>query len=236
MHRFVIGIVIPLFVPLSVAAQDAPEDEARARIHFEAGRSYFEEGAYEQAADEFQRAHALSGHAELLMNTASSLERLGRWAEAADLMERYLADADQVDNRPALERRIENLRRRAAGEVGVTDEGGGISGRTLGAAISFGVGGAGLALFGVLGALALAEHASLEDGCGATTSCGDAEVSGLRALNLGADIGLGVAALGAIAGVLVLLLVSDDNGSDDVAGVSPWFAPDGAGVTVRGAL
>jgi hypothetical protein len=30
MHRFVIGIVIPLFVPLSVAAQDAPEDEARA--------------------------------------------------------------------------------------------------------------------------------------------------------------------------------------------------------------
>lgn len=244
------------WVTTPALAQDAAEgdEDRRGRIHFEAGRSYFTEGDYERAEEEFRRAHELSGHPELLMNIANSLERLGRWDEAADFMERFASEAEDVSDRPSLERRIENLRRRARGEAveveddidpvqddpdaaDAADEGGG-SAKILGASISFGLAGAGLVTFAILGGLAVAERGSLEDGCGMTTSCNDDDVSGLRALSLGADIGLIVAGVGAVAGLLVLLLVdgSDNEAEATSARIAPWFGPTGGGVAVEGAL
>ena len=141
-------------------------DDRRARIHFESGRQYFDEGEYERAVEEFTRAYELSHRPPLLMNIASGLERLGRYGEAADRMQAYHDQAeDTVPTRDVLLRRIANLRERAAraeaeaqadvrnpenpadpepGELPPPAPASRSNGRILGAAISFGVAGAGL--------------------------------------------------------------------------------------------
>ena len=110
---------IPFFVACLVSsagtahAQDSTDDE-RARLHFSAGRSYYEEGNYEQALVEFQRAYDLSHRDVLLVNIANAQERLGQWREASATLERFVASLPEGDEqRPTLSRRIENLRSRA---------------------------------------------------------------------------------------------------------------------------
>ena len=253
MRPFSIWLLASVLGSGSALAQDvSPDDDERARIHFESGRTYFEDGAYERAEAEFRDAYELSHRPELLMNEASALERLGRWVEAADLMQRFLDEADDVPNRSALERRIANLRARASreaasssgdgsgngtdgGDPGVAPPEPSGNGRTIGAAVAFGAAGAGVVAFAVLGGLALAERSSLENGCGAARACTDDEVSGLRGLALGADIGLVVAGVGAIAGVLVLLLVSNGEEAPATA-LAPWVAPGGGGLAIAGRL
>jgi hypothetical protein len=226
-----------LLMGSSASAQEVdPEVDERARVHFESGRVHFEDGAYERAEEEFRSAYQLSHRPELLMNIATSVERLGRYAEAADLIEQFLADAADVPNRESLERRVANLRARAAGtadDVQPVEErvasADGTSVRTIGAIAAFGVAGAGVATFAILGGLALAERGGLEDGCGMDSTCGDDEVGGLRGLSLGADISLVVAGVAAVTGVLVLLLVKD-GASPEHAALAPWVGTDGAGV------
>lgn len=229
------------------------EDDRRARIHFESGRQYFDEGEYERAVDEFTRAFELSHRPPLLMNIANAQERLGRYTEAADLMQQYHDQAEEtVPTRDVLARRIANLRARADRvatgqpdpdplEPDVThpdtvepEASGG--GRTLGAVISFGLAGVGLVTAGVLGGLALAERNSVADGCGTTRSCTSSDVSKMDGLALGADIGLALAVAGAVAGVLVLVLVDGDDASDAQASVTPWLGREAAGAVLRGSF
>lgn len=96
----------------TVAAQ---ADDARARLHFDAGTSYFEQARYQDALDEWQEAYRLSGRALLLLNIANAQERMGDPGEAADTLERYLhSGEDEAEtNRATLEIRIQNLRQLA---------------------------------------------------------------------------------------------------------------------------
>lgn len=88
-------------------------DDTRARTHFQSGRSYYEEGAYDRAFDEFSRAHELSGRPEMLVNMANSLERLGRPQDAADLLKKFLELRPDAPAKAMLTRRVENLERLA---------------------------------------------------------------------------------------------------------------------------
>lgn len=93
-------------------AQDS--DDERAHTHFTAGRSYFEEGNYEQALAEFQHAYELSHRDVLLVNVANCQERLGQWRDAAQTLDTYLASmAPDAAERGSMERRIQALRDRA---------------------------------------------------------------------------------------------------------------------------
>lgn len=244
------AVVLASSVAAASAQTPTAEEDERARLHFESGRAYFEEGSYERAIPEFSSAYELSHRHELLMNIASSLERLGRYGEAADYMDCYLAEAGDIDNRDALERRVANLRARGAtsgaddgerhtdGGPGRAADGqsGGSDGPTIGAAVSFGIAGAGVAAFAILGSLALGERSSLENSCAPT--CDDSDVSGLRALALGADVGLVVAGVGALAGLAVLLFVSDESteSAPSATAVAPWVTAEGAGVAIGGEL
>ncbi len=252
------------------ATTEREDDDRRARVHFESGRQYFDEGEYERAVEEFSRAYELSGRPALLMNVASGLERLGRYREAADRMQAYYDQAeDTVPTRDVLARRIANLRERAASAEAAAREPSdapapsssldasgapaptsspdpssgpppveaGVErgrGRLLGAGISFGVAGAGLVAFGVLGGLALAERNAIEGGCGATRSCSSREVSRLDGLALGADLGLAVAAAGVVAGVLVLVWMAPEDRDEARAVVVPFLGGEGGGALVRG--
>jgi len=101
-------------------AQEAaldPDRRAEAQAHFEAGTAAFDTGDYARAAAEFRRAHALTGHPDLLFNVYSALERGGVLVEAAEALERYLEEGDfEPDRRDALSARLARLEARVAEE------------------------------------------------------------------------------------------------------------------------
>jgi tetratricopeptide (TPR) repeat protein len=227
-------------------AQEMTADDLRARTHFEAGRSYFEEGAYDRARDEFQRAYDLSRRPQLLLNLATTHERLGNYQQAINAIREYIQRVPDDPNRATLERRAQNLERlerdRRAG-VQVTTEtttttitqasGGGGDGLMAGAIASYAVAGAGLVVMSIFGGLALSEDSALRSGCGATASCTPEQVANADTFALVSDIGMGVAIAGAATGTVLLILGLGSSGSSDQAVVAPWVAPEGGGVSTR---
>lgn len=240
-------------VPLSAHAQDS--DDARARTHFEAGRLHFEEGAYDRARDEFARAWELSRRPPLLINLATVEERLAMYESAAGRLNAYLRLVPNAPNAPQLRRRIENLNRlraqRQASQSSAAPApapattsaqattstaasgGGGGDGLVLGGIIGLAVGGAGFIAQGIFGGLALAEDSALRDGCGATASCTEQEVADANTFALVSDIMMGVGIAGAAAGATLLILGLLSDGSSDTAALTPYLAPDGAGLLVE---
>lgn len=125
-----------LLVSLPGAPCAAQDD--RARLHFQAGASYYEAGDYDDALREFQRSHALSERSELFYNFSLCYQQLGDLENAALYLRRFLDDVSAIDNRDQLERRHANLlerieqqrveaeeraAREANGEVGVDTQG-----------------------------------------------------------------------------------------------------------------
>ena len=218
--------------PESARAQD------RARLHFEAGASYYEAGDYEDALREFHRAFDLSEEPKLYYNFSLCHAQLDQYAEAADAMQNYLDQVPDIENRSNLEIRVTNLRERAVG--GVVDDGQGEESADGGgvspvAIAGFAVAGAGAVMLGVFGGLALAERSDLDaDPCSETRTC---DAGGLRTKAVLADVGLGLLVVGAALGTVFLLIGGDDD--DDATETARWrvtpsVSRDGAGLSARG--
>ncbi len=109
----------------------------------------------------------------------------------------------------------------------------GSSEQPWGAIASFSIAGLGAVMLGVTGSLALAERGALETRC--APRCADAEVEGVRTLGILADVGLGVAVAGAIAGV-VLLAVGEGARGDASVSLVPLAGPTYAGLVLEGRL
>ncbi len=225
--------------PASVEAQD------RARLHFEAGASYYEAGDYEDALREFTRSYELSHEPKLFYNFSLCHAQLGRYEQAAEDLERYLREVSEIENRGNLERRLINLRERASDdgegggdarpedelETGEADEGLSISPVAI---AGFAAAGAGAVMLGVFGGLALGEQSDLDaDPCSATRTC---DASGLRTKAILADVGLGLLVAGAVVGTVFLFIGGDDDGDGETArwSVSPAVSRDGAALSAQG--
>lgn len=254
--QYVVAVALVATLPVGAVAQQAEpssaqaELDARARLHFQAGSSHYETGDYEAAAREFRAAYELSRRPGLLFNTYMAYERMGRFDEAISYLERYLAEAENIENRAALELRLTRLRERAAATRATSsEEEGSTSSRqtardagpdlTVPAIISFAVGGAGLLTFAIFGGLAVAEDASLADSCGANAgrTCTSDQVSALVGYTVAADVGWVLALAGAGMGAVFLLLNGGggEEGQTETAVVPvPWASPAGGGVVLEG--
>lgn len=103
--------------------------------------------------------------------------------------------------------------------------------------ISFGVGTAGLVAFAAFGALAINEAGALDEACLPGGTCSADDVSTLETYTLLADVGWITAVVGGSLGLIFLLSAgSEEEPEAATALVSPWLAPDGAGVFARGSL
>lgn len=231
-----IPLVAWCLAPGLAVAQTSPVEEARA--HFEAGVDHYERERFGLALTEFQRAHELmDGQASqplILFNIARTQESLGQLRLARDTYQRFL-DESQPDapQRGEALTRIRDLDSRPP-EPGPTGPGPDetvvaqtsvSAGDPVPAIIGFAVGGAGLATFAIFGGLALGEDSRIADlPCATTQTCSDAELSDLGTLALVADIGIGIAAAGAIAGVILLFTVGQDSGGGQ-ASIVPLIDP-----------
>lgn len=247
-----------LTAPPAAHAQDDSAADARARLHFDAGRSYYEEGDYEQAYEEFQRSYELSRRSLLLVNIANVQERLALWGEAADTLAQYLSESEDDPQRAMYEQRIAHLRARAdrhqedtttteapaepvvsQSETVLSNDSGARAseGLLIPSLVAFGVAGAALIAWATLGGFALAEESNVSNGCGATRSCTSSQVETMDDLALGSDVALGLGLAAIIAGT-VLILVDPPHGADsrESAMVTPLVSATTLGLGIRGAL
>ena len=229
----------------SQADSEQAARDRMAREHFQSGRAYFASGDYERALDAFESAHELSQRSALHYNIYLCNERLGRWGDAAGALEQYLAHEAPVAERANLESRLTHLREReaateeaAAVEAAALDESR-VSDETEGRALriaaisSFALAGTGAAMWIVAGAMGVKENGDLDSSCSPT--CTEAEVDRLRALNTAANIGITFTAIGAAAGI-TLLLLARRNRDDSRAAISPWVSRSVAGLSARGSF
>ena len=243
---FVMGrslLVLALVLIASSVASAQTGGDTRARLHFEAGRSHYENGAYEEAMREFLAAYEFSGRADLLYNLYLTAERMADLDRAFEFLDRYLREgAPSDEQRALLEQRRANLEerraRRQAPDPGQPPDPrpAASTGGDLGPAIAaFAVAGAGLLTFAVFGGLALAEDGSLAQGCGADGSCTDAQLSNLATFDLVADIGWVSAAVAAATGAILLFVfgLPSGDGATPSAMIAPWAAPGAAGLSSR---
>jgi hypothetical protein len=98
--------------------------------------------------------------------------------------------------------------------------------------IAMGVGVAGLGTFAITQILASGEVSDVEDGCGATKSCGDAELDPIRTKLTISAIGLGVGIAGVGASIAMFALMGGDSKSDSAVRVTPVVGPTTAGAFV----
>jgi tetratricopeptide (TPR) repeat protein len=239
------------------ARAQTPNDD-RARTHFQSGRLYFAEGAYERALQEFENAYRLSPRPVMLLNLANTNERLGRPGAAAAHLRTYLEQTPDAPDRDTILRRIENLsaqqaqmdaaeaerqrlleeeRARLAAQHGRTtpaeEEDSGPRRNLTVPLIAFGAGGAGLITFAVVGAMANGKESDLASGCGATRTCTASEVAPADRLALIADIGLGIGIAGVAAGTVLLFVGPgarpDDESTAPTVSVAPMINRSTAG-------
>jgi hypothetical protein len=252
----VIGVCV-LAAP--VAAQQTDDD--RAHLHFTSGRSYFEEGNYEQALDEFRHAYDLSHRDVLLVNIANCQERLGQWRDAASSLDGYVASlAPDAEERGPMQRRVESLRQRAdqhdTEEAARLAEARGTTtttattttttpapaatpasdGLLVPAIIAFSVAGASAITWAILGGLALSDQSSIQSGCGATRSCTTDQVAEMGAFATGADVTMSIALVAAAAGAVLLIVDPPHGERPAVARLMPWGSSTGGGLVIGGTL
>lgn len=220
-----------------VQAQEEPEDPiARARVYFEAAMAYFDEGEYERAIPQFERALDLTTAPEILYNLYISYERIAQFDKATVYLRTYLSVVGDIDGRAQLLSRLEALERRAREsdeeevEEPETDDAAPVrelpadaQPRTAGdapppAAASAGtdegsmVGPIVSYLIAGAGVVALAVGGALalkRDSDLASRcdgSCTSDDVAPLRRASITADVGLGIAIAGALVGTLLVLL------------------------------
>lgn len=210
----------------SASAQEVSDDD-RARSHFAAGTSYFEQHRYPEAAQEFMEAYRLSHRGALLLDAASAYERLDDNAHAAETLQRYLDEQPDATDRATIESRLAVARehvqeQEAAAAAGTpapapppADDGIG----TLGiAGISVaGVGVlAGIAAI-ITGVVALDTHSGLESRCGVGgTSCPagyQSDVDLGNAMSVANTVLIPISLVALAAGVTMLVLDLTDGPS-----------------------
>jgi len=76
----------------------------------ERGMAHYKAGRFEKARAAFAEAHRLNPVSTFLFDQADALEHLGRFAEAADMYERYLAEGPLTSDIPRVRSRIRKLR------------------------------------------------------------------------------------------------------------------------------
>ena len=97
---------------IAAASAARADDRETAKIHFQAAHAAEGRGDWTTAIDEYERAYKLAPHPSVLFNMAAAYEKLSRFHKAAELLQQYLGDSPNADDRAAVEARIERYRDR----------------------------------------------------------------------------------------------------------------------------
>lgn len=109
--------IVALLCAAVAPARAMTEEDERAKAHFLAGQSYYDQASYTDALREFNEAYRISKKPALLYNIARCFEGLDQLDDAVRMLERYLQEDPQTPDRTAVETRIANLEQRRAARL-----------------------------------------------------------------------------------------------------------------------
>lgn len=99
----------------------APAGSDEAQKHADAARTFYREGKYLEALEEFRKAYAISPTPALTYNIARSHERLSQWQEAMQMYERYAKEAPDARDRAEALEKVELLKKKLGGDAGTPE-------------------------------------------------------------------------------------------------------------------
>lgn len=240
-------VLLAIMLAAGAASAQGDSDVDRARFHFMAGRAYYDDARYPDAAREFEEAYRLTEHPDVLYNLGLTYERMGRARDAIDHYRRYLEAVPEAPEAAQIYDRIRRLEAAAPPEsaAGGTPasggSGGGAGGRSGGGApaeepsggsltltagwVLVGVGAATAAAAVITGVLALGTHADLEGACpdGRCPADRADDIESGETLSIVSTVLTGVA-IGAGGAGLLLLLTSGGDGEGAEVGLVPGGA------------
>jgi tetratricopeptide (TPR) repeat protein len=83
--------------------------DTEARQHFEFGRTFYDSGRFQQAAEEFEAAYKLSNRPQLLYNVYVAKRDAGELPKAIEALRAYLDKVPDAPDRVNLKARLESL-------------------------------------------------------------------------------------------------------------------------------
>lgn len=89
------------------SAPPTPANLAEARLHFQQGVALFRDQNFDAALAEFRGAYGISGEPVVLYNVGLTFKALFRYAEAIEILERYLSESASHGHPVPKERRTE---------------------------------------------------------------------------------------------------------------------------------
>jgi tetratricopeptide (TPR) repeat protein len=202
-----LGLIAVAVVLVLVAAPARADDVQGARRRFAVGRALFESGRYAEALAEFEAGDGLHHRPEFDYNIGQCLAKLGRYAEAADALERYLQARPDDPEATAMWREVARMRARPGPPPAPPSLPPPPPRRALRsaqtAAIALGaVATAALISSAVTGGLALSTRDQYDSGC-AAGRCSDSTYDGGRNLAIATDVLLAVGVSAAVTAIVL---------------------------------
>lgn len=99
---------------LCVCARAQAADDVAAKAHYQAAQAYFDQARFADALREYEESYKLAPYPAILYREGVCLEQLGRYGEAADMLQKFLEADPKTNRRAVVEASIERLRARAA--------------------------------------------------------------------------------------------------------------------------
>ncbi len=214
----------------------AAQLDSEARTRFQLGHNLYEQGRFEEALVEFERAHELSQRPGLLYNIYLAHRDAGHTADALTWLRRYLAEEDTIPTRAMLERRLAvleaeverdaDVERRARDAEERASAQPSLAHNYPGPHITLGAGVLVLGIAGVLGLTARGMRDDLLDDCydGARPVClreQEDDIDGLDTRNLTADILAGVGGAAMLGGLIWLIVEATTGGTPTTVSCGP---------------
>lgn len=107
MLRLGLVVAIALAAPRNASAGDV--EDAVAKMHFEAGRRFYQDGKYHEAAAEFTAGYELTHRSAFLLNLAQTHRRLGDVEKARSLYRTFLVAEPSSPLVPRVQRLLDQL-------------------------------------------------------------------------------------------------------------------------------
>jgi tetratricopeptide (TPR) repeat protein len=211
-----------LLLLLSVGVAWGDGNKEVARGYFQAGVALYDQGRYEEALNEFQRAQAISHNAELYFNMAACEEHMDHYQAAALLLKQYLLEQPEAPDKDNVEQRVKALEQRDL-RLHRPEESPPIvyekviersppappppPKKKIGRFIALGV----TAVLGIgtiaIGSFTVVHHGELKSGCGATVAgCTPNEIASVTGPAIGTDVMIGLTAAAAVATVVLFVV------------------------------
>lgn len=109
-HKYLMAFLAILFIIIAFTFSALAQSSELAKGHFEAAKSYYNQGKYDKALEEFEESYRLMPLPEIIYNIAQCYERLGQIDRALEKYKKYIDEKPDAQDIQAVKEKIAGLK------------------------------------------------------------------------------------------------------------------------------